>query len=178
MRHEEVRRFEMGPRGPTKLVTDLGMHSVEYLVIAAGAWSRDLTRLLGSNVPLEAKRGYHLNIPWSEGVTLNRPVAVAEKYYAMAPMRDGVRITSGAELGGLKQPPNFTRIRRILKDARATLSHLDAEVDREWMGHRPATPDSKPVISRSPHFPDVFYAFGHGHLGLTLAAITGRCWRI
>ena len=174
MRCETVRRFEVGSDGPTKVITDLGIYDVDLLLIAAGAWSRELSRMLGSAVPLETERGYHVNVPWREGVTLNRPVMVADKYYVMVPMRDGVRVTSGEEMGGLKMPPNFKRIHRVLEDARTTLAGLDGEVDREWMGYRPSMPDSKPVIGRSPHFSRVYYAFGHGHVGLTLSAVTGR----
>ena len=172
--NESVRRFEMGPDGPTKIVTDLGIYPVDRLVIAAGAWSRELAAMLGTTVPLETERGYHLNVPWQDGVTLNRPVAIPNKYFVMVPMRDGVRVTSGDELGGLKRAPNFTRIHRILRHARASLKGLDGPIDREWMGYRPSLPDSKPVIGFSPNFRRVLYAFGHGHLGLTLAAVTGR----
>ena len=173
-RHETVRRFEIGPDGPRKVVTDLGMHDVDRLVIAAGAWSRGLAESLGSPVPLESKRGYHLNFSWNDRVTLNRPVLVADRYYTLCPMRDGIRITTGAEFGGLDSPPNFEPIHRIVDDARRALCGLDGQVNREWMGHRPVIPDSKPVVARSPHFNRVFFAFGHGHLGLTLSAITGR----
>lgn len=174
LRRETVRRFETGPEGPTRLVTDLGFYSVDRLVIAAGAWSRELSRQLGSDVPLETERGYHLNLAWGGDVTLNRPVIVADKHYVMVPMRDGIRITSGDELGGLTLPPDFRRIRRLVEDARHTLAGLDTEVTREWMGFRPSIPDSKPVVGRSPVFQRVFYAFGHGHYGLTLSAVTGR----
>lgn len=174
IRHETVRRFEIGPDGPRKVVTDLGMYAVDRLVISAGAWSRELARLLGSDVPLEAERGYHLNLPWNENITLNRPVFVAEKYYLLVPMRDGVRVTSGSEFGGVNLPPDFRRIHRMLNDARRALPSLDGEVDREWMGYRPAVPDSKPIICRSPKHERVFFAFGHGHLGLTLSAVTGE----
>lgn len=174
IRHETVRRFEIGPDGPRKVVTDLGMHDVDRLLIAAGAWSRELAGSLGSPVPLESKRGYHLNFSWNDCITLNRPVLVADRYYVLCPMRDGIRITTGAEFGGLHSPPNFVPIHRIADHARRTLTGLDGPVNREWMGHRPVLPDSKPVIARSPHFHRVFFAFGHGHLGLTLSAITGR----
>ena len=177
IRHETVRRFEIGPEGPRRIITDLAMHQVDRLVIAAGAWSRRLARMLGSDVPLEAERGYHLNVPWHDGITLNRPVLVAEKRYVLVPMRDGVRLTTGSEFGGLDLPPDFRRVYRMLDDARKSLPGLDGDVNREWMGHRPAIPDSKPVIGRSPRFPRVFFAFGHGHLGLTLSAVTGEAIR-
>ena len=174
MRHEKVQRFELGSDGPRQVVTDLGMHAVDRVVIAAGAWSRELARMLGSEVPLEAERGYHLNLPWNDKITLNRPVFVAEKYYLVVPMRDGVRVTSGSEFGGVELPPDFRRIYRILRDARRALPSLNGEVNREWMGYRPAIPDSKPVIGRSPKHKRVFFAFGHGHLGLTLSAVTSE----
>lgn len=174
IRQETVRRFEIGPQGPRKLVTDLGMYPVDRLVVSSGAWSRALIRMLGSDAPLESERGYHVNLPWNEHVVLNRPVFVADEYYVMCPMRDGVRITSGAEFGGLELAPDFTRIHRIENLARRALPALYGDVDREWMGHRPCMPDSKPVISRSPHFERVLFAFGHGHLGLTLSAVTGE----
>jgi len=92
----------------------------------------------------------------------------------MAPMQDGIRINSGIELAGLEAPPDFSRIYKILPHARAALPGLSDRVNREWMGYRPSTPDSVPVIGRSPRCPSVVYAFGHGHLGLTLGPITGR----
>lgn len=174
IQQESVRRFEMGANGPRKVVTDLGMHEVDRLVVAAGAWSRNLVRMLGSDVPLDTERGYHLNVPWNDRITLTRPVFVVENYYYLCPMRDGVRVTSGAEFGGLKLPPDFRRIYRILEDARESLPGLDREVTREWMGYRPSMPDSKPVICQSAHCDRVFFAFGHGHLGLTLSAVTAE----
>ena len=169
---ESVRRFEVGAEGPYRLITDLGMHAVDHLVIAAGAWSRKLVRQLGTDVPLDTERGYHISVDWSDGVTLNRPIFDADNYFVVAPMRDGLRITSGTEMGGLALEPDFSRIRRQLERARTVVTGLDGEVNREWMGYRPSLPDSKPVIGRSPHFSRVFFAFGHGHFGLTHSAIT------
>ena len=170
---ETVRGFEVGPSGPRKVITDLGMHEVDHLVIAAGAWSRKLTRMLGTDVSLDTERGYHLNVAWTDSVTLNRPVYDTDYYSYIVPMSDGVRVTSGAEIGGLDLPPDFTRIRRVLGKARRTVKGLDGEVTREWMGYRPSTPDSKPIIDRSPNFSNLFFAFGHGHSGLTQSAATG-----
>jgi D-amino-acid dehydrogenase len=92
----------------------------------------------------------------------------------LAPMLDGIRLTSGVELAGLHAPPDFSRIRRLLPAAREALPGLSDRVTRQWLGYRPSTPDSLPVIGRSPHSRAVFYAFGHQHLGLTLGAITGQ----
>lgn len=174
IRHESVRGFEMGAGGPRRVITDLGMYPVDRLLLSAGAWSRELAGQLGSRVPLEAERGYHVNVPWSDGIRLNRPLIVASPRYSLVPMGDGIRVTTGTELGGVELPPRFTRIRHALAHARSIVSGLNGEVNREWMGHRPSMPDSKPVVCRSPRFPRVYFAFGHGHLGLTLSAVTAE----
>lgn len=173
-KRESVRDFEVGLDGPNRVHTDLGIYPVEQVLIAAGAWSRPFARVLGGDVPLDTERGYHINVNWTDEVILHRPVVDAERYYVMAPMTDGVRITTGTELGGLHLKPDFSRPRRILAQARNSLSGLTGEVNREWMGYRPSIPDSKPIIGRSPKFNNVFFAFGHGHLGLTQAAITAE----
>ena len=169
---ERVRGFELGADGPRRVITDLAIHAVDHLVIAAGAWSRRFARMLGTDVPLDTERGYHISVDWTDGVTLNRPVIDRDYYCYIVPMRDGVRVTSGTEMGGLDLAPDFRRIRRVLGQARHTVRGLDGEVHREWMGYRPSLPDSKPIIDRSANFPRVFFAFGHGHAGLTQSAAT------
>jgi len=172
---EEARRFEMGPRGPAKLVTDRGMHALDQVVIAAGAWSARLTAGLGQPVPLDTERGYHLNLAWDgTSPVLNRPVVVGGPQFVLCPMADGLRLTGGVEFAGLDAAPDFRRIRRMVALARKVLPGLPEEVTREWMGHRPSLPDSKPVIGQSSRHPNLWLAFGHGHLGLTLSAVTGR----
>src|SRR5690606_15841041 len=89
------------------------------------------------------------------------------------PMADGIRLTSGIEFGGLNLKPDFTRIGKLLPHAKKVLPGLGGGALREWMGFRPSLPDSLPVIGTSRH-PGIFYAFGHGHLGLTLGPVTGR----
>ncbi len=103
-----------------------------------------------------------------------RPVVFPERGFVLAPMLDGIRLTSGVELAGLNAPPDFSRIRRLLPAARAALPGLSDRVTREWLGYRPSTPDSLPVIGRSRNSSAVLYAFGHQHLGLTLGPVTGR----
>ena len=172
---EEARRFEMGADGPTRLVTDRGMHDIDQVVIAAGAWSKRLAADLAAPVPLETERGYHLNLAWNGSrPILRRPTVVADLGFVLCPMADGLRLTAGVELAGLDAPPDFSRIRRLLPLARAVLPGLSGEVEREWMGYRPSLPDSKPVIGRSQRFANAWFAFGHGHMGLTLSAVTGR----
>ncbi len=169
-----VNRMECDAQGPRALHLDGGAtHPVEALVIAAGAWSRRLAAQFGSKPPLEAERGYHVTIADS-GITLKRPVSLTSRGFYATSMEDGLRIAGTVEFGGIDAPPNYRRARVLLNHGRFLLPGLrDGEVS-QWMGCRPSLPDSLPVIGRSPHFEQLFYAFGHGHLGLTGGAFTGK----
>ncbi|HUB15443.1 MAG TPA: FAD-binding oxidoreductase [Acetobacteraceae bacterium] len=171
---ERVRGIRPEPAGVT-LDCELGYRMADAVVIAAGAWSKELVRQIGDRVMLDTERGYHLNLAPGDAGELRRAVVFADQGgFVLAPMQDGIRLTSGVELAGLNAPPDFAPIRRLLPRARQVLPGLSDRVTRQWMGYRPSTPDSLPVIGRSPRSPHVYYAFGHQHLGLTLSAITGR----
>jgi D-amino-acid dehydrogenase len=170
---ERVRGVIPQPPG-VRLDCELGFRDFDAVVIAAGAWSKQLARQIGDHVLLDTERGYHLNIEPGDAGELRRPVVFSEHGFVLAPMLDGIRLTSGVELAGLDAPPDFARIRRLLPHARVALPGLSDRVTRQWMGYRPSTPDSLPVIGKSPHSNAVYYAFGHQHLGLTLGPITGR----
>ena len=144
----------------------------DKIVIAAGAWSRELTKQLGDDVPLETERGYHLMFPESSGGLLSRPVVNGESSFVLSPMTEGLRMTSQVELGGLDLPPDYQRIRRLMPKAKRMLPKLDVNEQSAWMGFRPSLPDSLPVIAYSSRSDSVIYAFGHQHLGMTLAAVT------
>ncbi len=172
---EEVTGFEFEGQRPSTVVTDRGTHPVEVLVIATGAWSRRIVRQLGYNVPLDTERGYHLNLAWGgDGPVLNRPTVIGGPQFVLCPMADGIRLTAGVEFAGLEAAPDFRRIKALIPLAQRALPGLSADVTREWMGFRPSTPDSKPVIGPSTRHRDVYFAFGHGHMGLSLSAITGQ----
>jgi D-amino-acid dehydrogenase len=171
---ESVRVVEPLEEGGVRLRCELGIRRFDTVVVAAGAWSGRLAAQLGDPILLDTERGYHLNLDPGAAGELRRPVLFPERRFVLAPMQDGIRLTSGIELAGLEAPPDFTAIYRLLPQARAALPGLRDRVTREWMGRRPSTPDSLPVIGRSPRCPAVVYAFGHGHLGLTLGPITGR----
>jgi len=143
------------------------------VVIAAGAWSASLARRLGDKILLESERGYNTTLPFS-GVVVQRELIFAERKFVATPLSCGLRIGGAAEFGGLKAPPNFQRSRTLAELARRYLPELKIEGGTNWAGHRPTTPDSLPVIGASRRQPNVLYAFGHGHLGLTQAATTGR----
>jgi D-amino-acid dehydrogenase len=172
--HEHVQDLKVLDNGAVALRCELGMRQFDHVVIAAGAWSKRFCRMLREKVILDTERGYHLTIDPGEAGEVRRPLCFPEDSFVLAPMQDGIRMTSGEELAGLDAPPDFSRIYRLLPRAREALPGLSDHVTREWMGRRPSTPDSLPVIGRSHKAPQVIYAFGHHHLGMTLGPITGR----
>ena len=108
------------------------------------------------------------------GVTLNRQVVFGEEKFVITNIGQGLRIGGAAEFAGLKTPPNFRRSERLVEVARRYLPTLNDQNGTQWMGHRPTTPDSIPVIGTSPRLENLHYAFGHGHYGLTMAPTTGK----
>ena len=167
-----VVRTELGPDGKPQVMTDSGPLSFDRLVIAAGAWSRRLLRGLGDNAPLDTERGYHVML--ENSIDLRLPLLCADHKFSMTPMTGGIRLGGTVEFAGLEAPANPKRWDIMTRRARALLPGLKPEMVSTWMGFRPSMPDSLPVIGPSPRHSNVFYAFGHGHLGLTLGAVTGR----
>lgn len=146
------------------------------VIVAAGAWSHLLARQLGDSIPLETERGYNTTLPAS-AFDVKRQIIFGGHGFVVTPLSTGLRVGGAVELGGLKRPPNFARSKAMLEKAKRFLPGLDASGGREWMGYRPSLPDSLPVIGKARNAANVFYAFGHGHLGLTQAAATGRLIR-
>jgi len=157
------------------LRSEQNSHKFDRLVVAGGAWSTLITKKLGERISLESERGYHISFgPGSEQL-LPGPVVVPGKGFVLSPMHDGLRLVSGDELAGLKAPPNYSRIQALLPTAMEFLPGLsDWQPASKWMGHRPSTPDTLPVIGEASSDPNIIYAFGHGHLGVTLSAITAQ----
>ena len=169
----KAHRFEVVAGRVQRVVVDDGMIETDAIVIAAGAHSNTLSSQLGANVPLETERGYHVMLQ-SPSLAPRIPVMSGEGKYFATPMEDGLRIAGTVELAGLEAPPNFARADALLAGATRLLPGLrHGKVDR-WMGHRPSLPDSMPVIGRSSRIANAFFAFGHGHVGLTAAAPTGE----
>jgi D-amino-acid dehydrogenase len=168
-----VTGFDLGMEGPRALRTGEGEVPVERLVVAAGAWSHRLAAQLGSAVPLEAERGYHVMLP-NPGVMPRLPVYNHDHNFYATPMETGLRFAGTAEFAGVDAAPDYRRAKVLLHHAKAMFPGLDAGGASEWMGRRPSLPDNLPVIDRSPRFPRVHYAFGHSHFGLMGAAVTGK----
>lgn len=173
IRHCTVLGFDIGPPGPRRVLTDDGAIPVDRLLIAAGAWSHTLAAKLGSEVPLQTQRGYHVTLP-NPGMTLKRPVVATDKKVFLVSMEMGLRIAGTVEFANLDAAPNYRRARSLLRHGKSLLPALQTEHYSEWMGNRPCLPDSLPVIGPSPHYKSVYYAFGHGHLGLTGAPMTSQ----
>ncbi|MDQ0321922.1 D-amino-acid dehydrogenase [Pararhizobium capsulatum DSM 1112] len=142
-------------------------------VIASGVWSRNLVRSLGLNVLLETERGYNTTFT-DPGITLELPVFFSEHGFVATPLRNALRVGGAVELARPEAPANFARASAMRQKMRRYVPSLPESGGAEWMGRRPSTPDSIPVISLHPSDPRIAMAFGHGHLGLTLSAITGR----
>jgi len=167
----EVRAVERGEDGMV-VRTGGAPLTADRVVVAAGAWSRPLARTLGDHIPLDTERGYHVMFPEGAGL-LRRPVGWADIGFYMTPLEGGLRAAGTVEFAGLDAPPNPRRTKLIADGARRLLPQLDQPAS-EWLGFRPSMPDSLPVIGLSPRNDRVVYAFGHGHLGLTLGGVSGR----
>lgn len=170
---EAVTDVEIGGEGPRALLTTGGRREVDLLVLAAGAWSRPLAARLGGRVPLDTERGYVVMLP-QPGVSPRIPMISGDHDFAVTPMAGGLRLSGTVELAGLQAPPNYDRARKLMDGARQMFPDLKTEGAGYWMSFRPSMPDSLPVISRSPRYPSVFFAFGHGHGGLTHGPFTGK----
>jgi glycine/D-amino acid oxidase-like deaminating enzyme len=165
----------------TSLTTTKETLLFDHIVVASGVWSKKLLRPLGYHLPIEAERGYSLDLPPSvKEHQLSRPVASAERKFIMTPMAHGLRLAGTVEYAGLHKSANMKRADMLFKNAQHVLTVLpeyDAESahpSQKWMGHRPSLPDSLPVICRAPQHKNIFLALGHQHLGLTQGAITGK----
>lgn len=169
--------FRLDGRRLAEIETDAGSLAADAAVVCAGAYSKPLAAALGDRIPLETERGYHLMIADPE-VMPRIPTADADGKFVATPMALGLRFAGTVELAGLAAPPDWRRARVLLDQGRRMLPGLAADHPDErisvWMGHRPSLPDSLPVIGPSRASPDIVYAFGHGHIGMTSAPMTGR----
>lgn len=149
----------------------------DKVVVATGAWSEPLLNQLGYQLPIEAERGYSLDLT---STNLTRPVASAERKFIMTPMSHGLRLAGTVEFAGLSTPANMKRANTLYENAKHLLNDIpifsseNADENQRWMGFRPSLPDSLPVICQAPMHNAVYFALGHQHLGLTLGAITGK----
>ncbi|MBB3810420.1 NAD(P)/FAD-dependent oxidoreductase [Pseudochelatococcus contaminans] len=169
----EVVGFERSEAIRSVILKDGRRLPADEVVIAAGAFSGRLSRMLGEPIPLETERGYHTQI-MSPGIAMRHSIIWPARAFMVTPTAGGIRVGGTVEMAGLDSAPDYRRAKITLKRAQTALPKLKAENTTEWMGHRPAFPDTIPVMSASAKTPGVFYATGHGHLGVTYAATTAR----
>jgi D-amino-acid dehydrogenase len=174
---DAVNGFEDEGSAVTAVRTQTGRHAASHIVLAAGAWSKPLATQLGDSVPLDTERGYHAMISQPER-TPSIPVMSGEGKFIAISLETGIRFAGQVELASLEAPPNWNRARILMRLGLRMFPGLGAKNIQErqtlWMGHRPSTPDSLPVIGRSSRFSNAVYAFGHGHVGMCGAPSTGR----
>ena len=172
---KQCRVQSLQPRDDQKVTvtTDQGTFEAERVILAAGAWSASILKPLGIDLPLESERGYHI-VFTDPGVTVNNSVMMTDAKCVVSSMNMGVRCAGTAEFAGLDHPPNYKRAHVLAGPAKRLLPNLNTKAREVWMGQRPSFPDSLPVIGEVPGIPGIVTAFGHGHLGLTAAPMTGQ----
>ena len=144
----------------------------DKLVISCGVFSKRLTDKLHENIPMDTERGYHVHFKGFDHL-ISRPVVYANRGFGMTPMEQGLRVVGTVEFGGLDNPLSKSRIKNLIMNAKDMLDGLPEHED-EWLGFRPTLPDYLPVLGSSKNYKNVFYSFGHHHLGWTLGAISGK----
>jgi len=157
-----------------RIETDGGPIDSGDVVVALGPWAPNLLGRLGIDLPLSFKRGYHLHFHPSGNARLTRPVVDTANGYALAPMEQGIRLTTGAEFADRDAKPTPDQFGRLMGAARGLFPLGDKVEDKPWMGSRPCFADSRPVIGRAPGQPGLWLDYGHAHWGLTLGPVSGH----
>ena len=174
---EKVIGFGSSGAEVVSVVTLEGRHPASHVVLAAGAWSKLLARMLGDDVPLDTERGYHIMIKDPESGP-RIPTTWGERKTAATPMETGLRFAGTVEFAGIDAPPNWERARMQLRAGQKMYPGLAPEYAEDrlsmWLGFRPSMPDSLPVLGPASRYRNAFHAFGHGHIGLAAGSTTGR----
>lgn len=169
----EVVTVGKSTEGCTIILKDGERLQFDDVVVAAGVHSGAIARAVGEPIPLETERGYHTQI-MKPGISMRYSIIWPARAFMVTPTAGGIRVGGNVELAGLRAAPDFRRARVLVRHAQRVLPGLKVEDTSEWLGHRPALPDTIPIISPSSRVPNLWYATGHGHLGLTLSATTAR----
>jgi glycine/D-amino acid oxidase-like deaminating enzyme len=170
---ENVMKIMPREDGGYDLMTNVGFHTVQQIVVAAGAWSLRLLEPLGVSVPLEAERGYHVMLP-TPNVSLTTTLSNKSRSFGVTPMEQGLRVAGTVEIAGLDAPPDERRAKALLANVRTMFPDVNTDGHRFWMGFRPSTPDSLPIVGEVAGRPGLFLAVGHGHFGMTGGPPSGR----
>ena len=167
---DQVMSIKRQPSGPCVALAGGGQMSATTVVLSAGAHTKKLAAQVGDFIPLISERGYHLEYN-CDSALLNRPACFTAGGFYLSPMAGRLRVAGTVELGNTDPRLSKHRLKILDRGVRRFFPDLPP-ADKSWLGFRPSLPDSRPVISASRHGKDVIYAFGHGHIGMTLAPIT------
>jgi D-amino-acid dehydrogenase len=168
---DEVRAVEPDLARGWSVHTSEGRQSADHLILAAGVYTPRLVEPLGMRLPIESQRGYHVSFP-DAAAPVSRIVVLADRKVFVTPLEHGFRVAGTVEFGGLDRPPDRRRFAHLSKLAREAFPGTAMGEERHWMGHRPSTPDSLPLVGPVASRPGLWLAAGHGHLGLTGAVGT------
>lgn len=171
----DLTRIERDVRGVTAVILKDGRRiEADRVVVAAGMETAAISRAMDEPIPLETERGYHTQIMApGDGGSLRYSLIWPERAFMVTPTAGGIRVGGSVEMAGLTRAPNWRRARILVEHAKFAVPSLKVENTTEWMGHRPSLPDTIPILSASAKTRGLFYATGHGHLGLTYSATTG-----
>ena len=169
---KNVQSISYGEDNKPVIKTDLDFFKFDKAVIACGAFSKKITDKLDEKIPMETERGYHVHFKNHDHL-LSRPVIFLNRGFGITPMEQGLRVVGTVEFGGLDNPLSKKRILNLVNNAKYLFPELKEHHD-EWLGFRPTLPDFLPVIGPSKKNKNLFYSFGHNHLGWTLGAISGK----
>jgi len=160
--------------GGWEVIADRPLAAAPRLVVCLGAWTPPLIGQLGYANPLAIERGYHTVFAPAPGAALTRPIFDVDASYVMAPMEAGLRVTSGTNLVRRETGPDPRQLARVKARLREAFPVAEELLHEPWMGRRPTLPDTLPLIGPAPRHANLWLAFGHSHMGLTMGPITGR----
>ncbi len=169
---QEVKSISFDENNKPIIKTESNFYKFNKAVISCGAFSKKITDTLGEKIPLETERGYHVHFKGFDNL-ITRPIIFLNRGFGITPMEQGLRVVGTVEFGGLQNPPSKKRIKNLVDNANYLFPQLKEHYD-EWLGFRPTLPDFLPVIGPSKKNKNLFYSFGHHHLGWTLGAISGK----
>lgn len=170
---KDVKGFDIKDGHCTGIITADGPVTADTYILTTGAWSSAWEKALGVTVPMESERGYHIEFV-NPSITLRSPLMVASGKFVVNSMDGRMRCAGVIEFGGLDAPASKAPIKLLKKQMADLFPDLTYDRIDEWMGHRPATADSLPIIGVSPKADNVFLGYGHQHIGLSGGPKTGR----
>jgi D-amino-acid dehydrogenase len=157
-----------------EVITDRGVEKAPRVVVCMGTWTPGLIGQLGYANPLAIERGYHTVYAPSGDARLTRPIYDVDASYVMAPMEMGLRVSSGSNLVRRETKPDPRQLARVSPRISEAFPIGEELLPEPWMGMRPTVPDTLPIIGPAPRHENLWLAFAHSHMGLTMGPITGR----